>query len=326
MKKILVLGAAGFLGSHLEHRMKREGHYVVSVARKHPPFRKSVADEFNFLDLANVPDFHSHFFRHDFDECYQLAGDVGGLGHIADASHDAAILTNSLKINLYTLEAIKNTGHCGKVFFSSSQCVYPATIHGLPQEQDASFDTFAFGQEKLYAEALYGAYARNYGLQVRVGRLSNTYGPYCTWAGNRSKAVAAICRKVAEAPYAGCVKLWGDGHQRRSFTYVDDVIDGILKLMESDYDKPLNISIGETMSIAELFESVCHVANKLLGWEPSEGPVGVKNRGSDNTLCRQVLGWEPKTQLWHGLALTYPWIRDQVEKTLTLPAASGSTL
>lgn len=321
MKKCLILGGAGFIAGFLERRLKERGDYVVSVARKHPPFRRSVADEYNILDLANVPDFHAHFQRHHFDECYQLAGNVGGLGHINDTSHDADILTNSLKINLHTLEAIVKTGHCDKIFFASSQCVYPDTIHGLPQESDASFNTFAFGQEKLYAESLYSAYARNHALQVRVGRLGNVYGPYCAWAGVRSKAVAAICRKVAEAPYAGVVKLWGDGSARRSFTYVDDIIDGILKLMDSTYDKPLNIANPDTITIEELFVVICNTANKILAFESSEGPVGVKNRGSDNTLLKQVLDWEPQTALWHGIALTYPWINEQAQKQLTKPAA-----
>ena len=325
MKKVLILGAAGFLGSHLEHRLKAEGCYVVSVARHPPLYRKSVANEFNILDLANSPDFHHHFFRHHFDEGYQLAGEVGGLGFIGTGDHDADILTGSLKINLHTLEAIRQTQACDKIFFASSQCVYPDTIEIDPfaseripdhvvqpwREKDASFNTFAFGKEKLYAEALYESYARNYGIEVRIGRVGNTYGPYCTWHGDRSKSVAAICRKVAEAPYAGTVPLWGDGTQRRSFTYVDDVIDGMLRLMESDYSGPVNIAHGDTVSIVELFEAVCRVANKVLAWESEPGPTGVHSRGSDNTLCRKVLGWEPRTSLMMGLAVTYPWVRDQ---------------
>jgi nucleoside-diphosphate-sugar epimerase len=323
MKKVLVLGAAGFLGGHLEHRLKAEGHYVVSVARKHPPYRKSVADEYNILDLTNVADFHTHFHRHHFDECYQLAGDVGGLGYIGVGSHDADILTNSLKINLHTLEAIRKTGNCNKIFFASSQCVYPDRFEVDPfaaerivdtaahREIDAHFDTFAFGQEKLYAEKLYDAYARNYGLNIRVGRIGNTYGPYCPWDGDRAKAPAAICCKVAQASYAGVVDLWGDAQARRSYTYVDDVIDGILRLMASGYGQPVNIANAETVTVEELFETVCRVANKVLAWKSVPGPAGVQARGSDNTLCRTVLQWEPMTSLWNGLAMTYPWVRDQ---------------
>ena len=326
MKKVLILGAAGFLGNHLEARLKAEGHFVVSVVRHPPRYRKSVANEFNILDLANDAGFHHHFYRHNFDECYQLAGSVGGLGFIGTGEHDADILTNSLKINLHTLEAIRQTQACGKILFASSQCVYPDTIEIDPfaseripdtiiqpwREQDACFTrNFAFAKEKLYAEALYEAYARNYGIEVRIGRVGNTYGPYSTWDGDRAKSVASICRKVAAAPYAGTVKLWGDGTQRRSFTYVDDVIDGMLKLMESNYQGPVNIAHPDTVSITELFEAVCRVANKVLAWETEDGPTGVHSRGSDNTLAKKVLGWEPRTSLMMGLALTYPWVRDQ---------------
>jgi nucleoside-diphosphate-sugar epimerase len=322
VKKVLILGAAGFLGSHLEHRLKAEGNYVVSVARKHPPYRKSVADEYNILDLANVAEFHAHFHRHRFDEIFQLAGNVGGLGYIGTGEHDAAILTDSLKINLYTLEAMRKTDQHARIFFASSQCVYPEPgIDPFAQErialnacreQDASFDTFAFGQEKLYAERLYDAYARNFGFEIRIGRLGNTYGPYCIWNGSRAKAVAAICRKVAGAPYAGTIELWGNGKQTRSFTYVDDAIEGILRLMKSDYDKPVNIASAQTVTIEELLETVCRVAGKIVGWKTVDGPVGVRHRPSDNTLCRKVLNWEPRTGLELGLAMTYPWVAKQV--------------
>ena len=218
------------------------------------------------------------------------------------------------------------------IFFASSQCVYPDMAPGfdpfaqerivseldlLPRpcrESDASFDTFAFGQEKLYAEKLYDAYARAYGLDVRIARIGNTYGPYCTWDGDRAKSVAAICRKVAQAPYAGVVDLWGSGQQTRAFTYVDDVIDGILSLMLTDYSQPVNIASAETVTIRELFETVCRVANKVLAFRTVPGPVGNMARGSDNTLCRKVLDWEPETSLFNGIALTYPWIREQVDK------------
>jgi len=328
MKKVCILGAAGFIGSALEHRLKAEGHFVVSVARSLPKYRKSVADEFNVLDLTNPAEFHAHFYRHDFDETYQVAGNVGGIGHIGTGKHDAEILTDSAKINLHTLEAFRKT-QGGKIFFASSQCVYPDRIEVDPfaqerllvsgsqynsahRETDAHFDTFAFGQEKLFAEKLYDAYARNYGIDVRVARIGNTYGPYCTYDGERAKAPAAICRKVAQAAYAGAVDLWGSGSATRSFTYIDDVIDGILKLMESDYTQPLNIALAETVTIMELFETVLRIANKVLAPNWIEGPVGVQARGSDNTLCRKVLGWEPQTSLSRGIAITYPWVRDQV--------------
>lgn len=325
MKKILITGAAGFLGSHLEHRLKAEGHFVVSVARHPPVYRKSVADEYNICDLTLPADFHHHFIRHEFDYQYQLAGEVGGLSYIGSPANDAVVLTNSVKINLHTLEAIHKTKAVGKIFFASSQCVYPDVFDIDPfaqeriaelvpvacKESDASFNTFPFAQEKLFSERLYSAYARNYGIKVAIGRIGNTYGPYCTWDGLRAKAPAAICRKIATAPYAGVVDLFGNGKQQRSFTYVDDVIDGMIKLMETACGDPVNIAHPDQVTIAELFHITCRVANKIITWRPTDGPVGVRSRGSDNTLCKQILAWEPSTSLWRGMALTYPWIRDQ---------------
>ena len=325
--KCLVLGAAGFLGQHLEYRLKEEGHFVVSVARSRPAYRKSVADETNILDLTNVAEFHSHFWRHSFDIVYQMAGEVGGLGYIANQNHDAKILTDSLKINLHTLEAIARTRNVGRIFFASSQCVYsepafdPYRQERLAphsnREQDASFNNVAFAKEKLYAESLYQAYARCYGIDVRIGRLGNTYGPFCRWHGDRAKSVASLCRKVAEAAYAGPVELWGDGTHTRSFTYVNDAIEGITRLAGSDHAEaldgnPINLAIAETTSIAKLFETICQVAGKILAYKSVPGPTGVSERGSDNTLLRGVLGWEPRTPLWKGLETTYPWVRDQV--------------
>ena len=326
MKKILILGASGFLGSALEHRMKAEGHFVVSVARKLPPYRKSVADEFNLLDLSNDSSFHGYFHRTTFDQCYQLASSTGGLGYIGTGAHDAEILINSLKINLNVLEAIRKTQACDKIFFASSQCVYPDVYEVDPfaqervytdgsrpcRESDARFEgSMAFGKEKLYAEALYDSYRRNHNLDIRIGRLGNTYGAYCTWDGERAKSVAAICRKVAQAPYSGFVKLWGSGQQTRSFTYVDDAVEGMMRLMASDCHEPVNLASSETVTIVELFHTICKVAGKILAWEPEPGPVGVNARGSDNTLCRKVLGWEPAISLAEGISQTYPWIAKQ---------------
>jgi GDP-D-mannose 3',5'-epimerase len=343
MKKICILGASGFLGGHLEHRLKEEGHFVVSVARKIPPFRKSVADEFNVLDLTNPSEFHAHFFRHQFDEVYQLAGNVGGLGHIGTGVNDVAIMTESLKINLHTLEAIAKNQMAGKVFFASSQCVYPDRFEIDPfaserivtdedflsfrengylsrhdsahREIDADFNTFAFGQEKLFSEKLYDAYARNHGLEVRIGRCGNTYGPYCTWSGDRAKAPAALCRKVAQAEYGAPVEIWGNGGVRRSFTFVDDIVEGMIRLMASDYNQPVNLAHGDTVTIMELFETILRVSGKILAPRWVDGPVGVQARGSDNSLCRAVLQWEPETSLFDGLSETYHWVAKQALTT-----------
>jgi GDP-D-mannose 3', 5'-epimerase len=329
VKKILILGAAGFLGSHLEHRLKRDGHFVVSAARHPPKYRDSVADEFHTVDLRNERDTHALMVRHKFDETYQLAGNVGGLGHIGVGTNDAEIMSDSIRINLSVLEAARKAKP-GKILFASSQCVYPDSVDVDPfanerivseldllprahSESDASFNTFAFGQEKLFAEKLYDAYNRNHGLDVRIARIGNTYGPYSTWDGERAKAPAAICRKIAQAPYAGVVDLWGDPQATRSFTYVDDAVDGMIRLMATNYWKPVNIGSHETVTIQELFEAVCQVAGKILGFRQIDGPMGVRHRGSDNSLCKHILGWEPPTPLYQGLKQTYPWIKSQVD-------------
>lgn len=321
MKKVLILGAAGFLGSHLEHRLKADGCFVVSAARHNPRYRDSVADEFHYLDLRDARSVGVLMSRHEFDEVYQMAGDVGGLGHIAVGSNDAEIMTNSTKINLAVLEVAVGY-RPGKIFFASSQCVYPDKFEVDPfaaerisiaahREIDAHFDTFAFGQEKLFAEKLYDAYRRNYGVECRVARIGNTFGPYCCWEGPRAKSVAAICRKVAQSPYAGTIDLWGNASQTRSFTYVDDIVEGIIRLTASNYSQPVNLASSEEVTIECLFETICRTAGKILGYKESDGPVGVRSRSSDNTLCRQVLGWEPTTLLAEGLAKTYPWVAKQ---------------
>ena len=326
MKKVLILGAAGFLGQHMEYRLKERGDFVVSIVRSYPKYRKSVADETNVLDLTNPPDFHHHFFRHHFDEIYQLAAEVGGQGYIGTGIHDADILTNSLKINLHTLDAIRKTQAADRIFFASSECVYPAKFEvdpfanereapepGLYREHEADFDNnYAFGKEKLYAEALYQAYAIRYGITARIGRLSNTYGPYCTWDGDRAKSVAAICRKVADAPYAGVVDIWGDATQKRSFTYVDDAVEGILRVMNGNLTGPVNIAHSQLYTIKDLFETVCKVAGKVLGFKSVDGPIGPTVRGSHNGLLRAAYQWEPAISLEEGLAKTYPWIAEQV--------------
>ena len=322
--KVLILGAAGFLGSHLEHRLREEGDFVVSVARSYPKHRRSAALEYNVFDLANPADLHHHFFRHEFDCVYQLAGSVGGVPYISDPANDIDILTNSVKINLHTLEAMRKTNSHARILFASSQCVYPdigfdpfaseriATVHPF-REEDASFDTFAFAQEKLFSEKLYQAY-RTCGLEIRIARLGNTYGPYCVWDGPRAKAPAAICRKVAQATAGDVVPLIGDGRAIRTYTYVDDAVDGLIRLMKSDYSGPVNIASHEETSVSELFAAVCKTAGKDLLWRSEEGPVGVPYRGSDNALCRQVLNWEPPTSLWNGIQKTYAWVEFEAEQ------------
>ena len=301
---------------------------MVSAGRSRPRHRESIADESHFVDLRSERDVFVLMARHEYDEVFQLAGEVGGLGYIAMQKNDADIMTNSVKINLAVLDAARRVS-LGKILFASSQCVYPdrfeidpfaqermvSELDLLPQlyrESDASFNTFPFAQEKLFSEQLYSVYAAAYGLKVRLARPGNTFGPFCEWRGDRAKAPAAICRKVSQAPYGGVVDLWGDAQQTRSFTYVDDAIEGMIRLMASDYSGPVNLSHDEGVTIAELFECICKVAGKVIGFKSVDGPIGVRHRTSDNSICKSVLQWQPSTSLYNGLLKTYPWIARQV--------------
>lgn len=326
MKKTLILGASGFLGAHLERHLKLADNFVVSAGRSRPRYGHPIANEFHIVDLRDEQLVRVLMTRHEFDEVYQLASDSGGLGHIGTGEHDADIMTNSIKINLAVLDAARYASP-GKIFFASSQCVYPDVMdvdpfaneriaetvtHVACKEADASFNTFPFAQEKLFSEQLYSAYAKAYGIRIAIGRLGNTYGPYCTWGGPRAKAPAAICRKVAASPYGVPVELWGNAQQTRSFTYVDDAVEGMIRLMTANYAAPVNIASAEAVTIEQLFEYVCQKAGKILGWQKADGPTGVMYRGSDNALCRAVLQWEPGTSLKDGIAKTYPWIEKQI--------------
>jgi len=331
VKTIYVLGGNGFLGMHLCKRLKDDGHYVVSVSRRYPPHAEHPADEHHIQDLTRPFIFSP---MHEVEAVYQLAGEVGGLGLIQDARNDFMIMDRSTRINLNTMEACRK-GEVGKVFFASSACVYPDL---RVEPENVEYDLLdmrnvkrnpgytpewaaypaepinAFGWEKLYAERMWQAFGAETGCEVRIGRMGNTYGPYCTWEGDRAKAVASICRKVAETRYGGSFPVWGDGKAVRSFTYVDDVVEGIMRLMASDYNLPLNIASAVATTIDELCARTCDAAGKIMAWTYGPGPVGVRGRVSDNMLIRQVLGWEPQTSLREGLKKTYPWIREQVDK------------
>lgn len=334
IKRALVCGGAGFIGGHLVRRLKEEGRWVRSVDRKQPEFASSPADESLTKDLRWLSP--SDWLFEDIDEVYQLAAEVGGLGYIMDSANDAEMLANSMRINLSVLDACRQAA-VGKIFFASSACVYPSlskytyietlltTDRGLITRQEGCREQDAYpahpdneyAWEKLFAERLYDSYARNFGMEIHIGRFHNCYGPMGTWRGGREKAPAAICRKVAEAEPGGEIDIWGDGTQQRSFMYVDDAVEGMLRLMASDFGGPVNIGSQEMVTIRELVEAVSAIANKDVTIKHIDGSVGVHGRNSDNTLIQAKLGWSPQISLVDGLLETYPWIEEQVRLSLT---------
>lgn len=317
-KKALVCGAGGFIGGHLVARLKQEGYWVRGVDLKRHEYKKSDADEFLIGDLRD-----QRFCRRitedtRFDELYQLAADMGGAGYIFVGTHDAALMHNSAAINLNMAEQARKTA-IGLVFYSSSACIYPAHIQrrtanpGL-RESDAypAFPDSEYGWEKLFSERIYLAYMRNYGLQVRIARFHNIFGPLGTWQGGREKAPAAICRKVAEAPDGGAIEIWGDGRQTRSFLYIDECVEGVRRLMRSQLAEPVNIGSDEMISINNLARLVMRIAGKKLSVRHTQGPLGVRGRNSENSLIAAKLGWRPNQALADGMEKTYAWIAKQV--------------
>ncbi len=318
-KQALVLGAGGFIGSHLVKRLKKEGFWVRGVDLKYPEFSPTEADEFVIGDLRN-PYLVRYVIDRRFDEIYQLAADMGGAGYIFTGENDANVMHNSATINLNVLDAIKDVG-VGKIFYSSSACIYPEHIQmdtenrGL-KESDAypAAPDSEYGWEKLFSERLYMSYMRNYGVEVRIARFHNIFGPEGTWTGGREKAPAAICRKVAMAEDGGEIEIWGDGKQTRTFLYIDECLEGVRRLMDSDFTGPVNIGSEELISINDLAKMVIGFSGKNLKLKHVEGPQGVRGRRSDNTLIKEKLGWAPTKPLREGMEITYRWIEEQVKK------------
>lgn len=314
MRTALVCGAGGFIGGHLVRRLKHEGYVVRAVDIKEHEFRATDADEFELLDLRDEDACRRALTRGSgtFDEVYQLAADMGGMGFIHSA--ECEILRNSALINVH-MTHVASQLRVPRYFFSSSVCVYRNMQPGEPEMTEdeaipANPDN-EYGWEKLYAERMALAAARNLGMTVRIARFQNCYGPYGTWEGGREKAPAAICRKVAEAEDGGTIDVWGDGTAVRSYTYVDDMVDGIYRLMHSDLEGPVNIGSPEYNSVNELVETVAKAAGKAIRTRHVDGPIGVQSRNFSNERIYGI-GWEPRFRLADGIAETYSWIEEQV--------------
>jgi len=315
--RILVTGAGGFIGHHLVNRLKQEGHWVRGVDLKHPEYEASAADEFEVRDLRNWDECVSAT-RGSIDEVYNLAADMGGIGYIT-AFH-AAIARNNILINAHMLEAARQNG-VQRFLFSSSACVYAQSKQKeadvVPLQEEDAFPAEpepGYGWEKLYAEELCRYYWHDYKFETRIVRFHNVYGPLGTYDGGKEKAPAAICRKVALAANGDPIEIWGDGHQTRSFMYVDDCVEGLLRIMASNYRDALNLGTEEIVSINQLTDLVCEIAGKRLVKQYNlSGPQGVRGRNSDNSLLRRTLGWQPSISLRQGLTLTYPWIQKELQ-------------
>lgn len=314
MRKALVCGAGGFIASHLVKRLKSEGYWVRGADQKRPEFAPTAADDFAQVDLRD-PDACQAALAlpsGSFDEVYQLAADMGGMGFIHSA--ECEIMHNNALININLVDAASRA-RVGRYFFSSSVCIYRDMAPGEPEltEEQAypALPDNEYGWEKLYAERIALAYARRSDMRVRIARFQNCYGPEGTWTGGREKAPAAICRKVAEAQDGGTVEIWGDGSAIRSYIYVDDIVDGIYRLMSSEVTEPANIGSPEYVSVIELVQTVADVAGKRIDIAHVDGPVGVRSRNFSNDRIYSI-GWRPRFSLREGIARTYPWVEAQV--------------
>jgi GDP-D-mannose 3',5'-epimerase len=320
MKKILVTGAGGFIGHHLVSSLKRHGFWVRGVDLKFPDFGSTDADEFTLLDLRDSKNCLK--VTQGIDEVYALAADMGGMGFIS--SHHAQILHNNALINLHTLEAARENG-VGRYLYTSSACVYPeyrqTDANVIPLKEEDAYPAQpqdAYGWEKLITERLCLHYREEYGMETRITRFHNIFGPLGTWSGGREKAPAALCRKIATAKLTQKpeVEIWGDGEQTRSFCYIDDCVKGLHKIMQSDYPEPLNLGQDRMVTINQLADMIAGIAGIDIVKKHVPGPQGVRGRNSDNTRLSRVLGWEPEISLETGLARTYLWIEDQVRAKL----------
>lgn len=319
MKKVLVLGAGGFIGAHLVNRLKSEGCWVKGADLKYPPYAETQADDFLVGDLRD-PNICSKVVDQKFDEVYQLAADMGGAGFIFVGENDYDIMHNSAQINLNIIEECRKK-EISRIFYSSSACIYPEYNQLDPDNPECTEESAypaapdsEYGWEKLFSERLYLTVARNKGVEVRIARYHNIFGPEGSWNNGREKAPAAICRKVASAKNNGEIEIWGDGIQTRSFLYIDECVEATIKLMRSDFSGPVNIGSDEMISINDLAKMVINISNKQINIKNIPGPTGVRGRNSENTLYHEKMGWKVSELLEDGIKKTYPWILEQVEE------------
>jgi nucleoside-diphosphate-sugar epimerase len=314
IKNILVCGAGGFIGTHLVKSLKDQGHYVIGADLKYPEYTKTSADEFFQCDLRDQQ-VVADLLTADIDEIYQLAADMGGAGYIFTGENDADIMHNSATINLNIANEMVSKG-IKNIFYTSSACMYPSHNQEDPDNPLLSEESAYpanpdsdYGWEKLFSERVFLAYARNHGLRVRIARLHNVFGPLGAWNNGREKSPAALCRKVAQANEGGNIEVWGPGTQTRSFLFIDECIEGIHKIMASDYSQPLNLGSERMISINDFVLLISKIANKSVSIKNIPGPQGVMGRNSHNKLINNVVGWAPPDNLEHGIKITYNWIK-----------------